>query len=102
MKEIENTTKTNQRIARQAAATAYGHPQYTYRSIWEAYENPSWNKQKAWNYCKELCNKLNGFDLVISSRNTFSFSAVFSFNDPETGVLCYAYITKDYDRYCEA
>lgn len=99
---INNTSKKGQRIAKAAAEHAYNNRRWTYDSIWNAYEKPSAAKVKAWDYCRELCAKLGGFDLIISSKNTMVFSVVFKFIDPETGALSYAYITRDYDRFCHA
>lgn len=100
---IKNTSKKNQKIARSAAAYAYsGRAWNTYTDIFSAYERPSIYKVRAWDYCKRLCAECNGYDLIISSKNTMQFSACFKFDDPETGELCYGYITKDYDRFCKA
>lgn len=99
---VMNTTKQGQRTAKAAAEHAYNNRGWTYRNIWDAYEKPSYAKEKAWHYCRELCADMGGFDLLILSRNTFQFSAVFKFTDDETGELCYAYITRDYDRFCHA
>lgn len=99
---IANTSKRDQTIARAAAEYAYRNTRYTYKDIFAAYERPSSAKVRAWNYCRELCDEMNGFDLIISSRNTFHFSACFKFIDKGTGELCYGYITADYNRYCFA
>lgn len=99
---VMNTTKQGQRTAKAAAEAAYNNRRWTYANIWDAYDRPSSAKVKAWDYCRELCAEMGGYDLLISSRNTFQFSAVFKFMDDETGVVGYAYITRDYDRFCEA
>lgn len=99
---IANTKKRDQKIARAAAERAYAFPRYTFHSLWDAYGKPSENKVRAWDYCKRLCAEMGGFDMVISSRNSMVFSVVFKFADNETGELCYAYITRDYDRFCHA
>lgn len=96
---VSNSSKRDQRIARENAAFAYAHRGYTYSDIWEAYDRPSVYKVRAWEYCKQLCADLGGFDMLIASRNTFQFSVCFKFYDQETGALSYAYITRDYDRY---
>ncbi len=101
-KQIENTTKQGQRAARIAAEYAYRNRAYTYGDIFDAYERPSAAKVRAWRDCERLCEELSGYDMLISSRNTFSFSVVFRFDEPETGEMCYAYITRDYNRYCKA
>ena len=99
-KQIENTTKRNQTIARNAAEYAYNNPRWTYNDIYSAYDRPSREKVQAWEYCKNVCNEVGGYDLVISSKNTFRFSAVFKFI--ADGKPAYGYITADYDRYCYA
>lgn len=99
-KAIENTTKKNQRVVLAAAESAYNNRRWTYDDIFSAYGRPSADKVRAWDYCKELCAKMGGYDLLISSRNAFRFSACFKFEDD--GRLCYAYITPDYNRFCYA
>ena len=70
------------------------------KNIWQAYENPSYNKEKAWHYCEEMCYLHNGYDLKVISKNTFQFTAGFKF--PLYGDLeGFAYITAKYDRYYE-
>ena len=96
-KQIENTSKANQRKAREAAEYAYNNRRWTYDDIFDAYRNPSQAKVAAWEYCKQLCKELDGHDLIISAKAHQAFSAVFKFEDH--GHLCYGYITKDYNRY---
>ena len=102
MKQIENTTRKNQNYARTMAEYAYNNRRWTYNDIYDAYRTPSREKVRAWEYCKNACAEVGGYDLIISSKNIFRFSACFKFDDPETGALCYCYITADYDRYCYA
>ena len=102
MKQIENTTRRNQNIARQNAEYAYNNRRWTYNDIYDAYGRPSREKIRAWEYCKNACDEVGGWDLIISSKNTFRFSACFKFEDPDNGELCYGYITAEYDRYCYA
>ena len=68
-------------------------------SLYDCYNSCSYAKEKAFNYCKELCEKYNGKDLKIISYNTFSFSCGF------VGLVdnkkVFVYITKDYNRYLE-
>ena len=103
LKEIANTSKKDQKIARAQGEWVYerngGH---CFRDIYDAYERPSVYKVRAFEYCKDLCARLNGFDLRITGRNCMKFSVCFKFFDPEDGQLCYAYITRDYDRFCHA
>ena len=99
-KQIENTSKRNQTIAREKAQYAYSNRQWTYTDIFQAYNKPSANKVRAWEHCKKLCEELNGNSLIITGRSSHFFSACFKFQDK--GRDCYAYITADYNRYCYA
>lgn len=99
-KQIENTSKRNQAIARKQAEYAYNNRQWTYTDIFQAYNKPSENKIRAWEHCKKLCEELNGNSLIITGRSCHFFSACFKFQDK--GRDCYAYITADYNRYCYA
>ena len=100
---VMNTSKANQRIARAAAEFAYsGNKWNVCRTLDEAYGRYSTAKARAYEYCRRLYDEMGGFDFVISSHNCMVFSVCFKFIDDETGVLCYAYITRDYDRFCEA
>jgi len=99
-KQIENTSKRDQRIARETAEYAYNNRRWTYDDIFKAYSKPSIEKIRAWEYCKRACREVNGHDLIITARNTWKFSACFKFED--NGRKCYGYITPAYDRYCYA
>lgn len=70
-----------------------------YNNLYNCYAKPSYHKIKALEYCNELCKKLNGYNLKIISYNCMKFSVGFQFIQDD--ILCFAYITKDYDRYCE-
>lgn len=65
--------------------------------LYHAYNSASTAKWRAWDYCKELCNKYNGHNLKIISKNSFVFTAGFEFIDPENGNLKFMYITPNYD-----
>ena len=97
---IKNTSKAGQKKAREAAVFAYAHKNYD--DIYSAYKNPSVYKVRAWNWCKELCREMHGYDLIISAAGCMTFSVVFTFNERGTGRKCYAYITRDYNRFCYA
>lgn len=99
---IKNTSKAGQKKAREAAIYAYAHRAWTHDSIYSAYKNPSTRKVNAWFYCKELCKEMNGYDLIISAAGCQTFSVVFTFVERGTGRKCYAYITRDYNRFCYA
>jgi len=99
---IKSTSKAGQRKAREAATWAYNHAWHVYSDIFDAYKNPSSAKVRAWNYCKELCDRMHGYDLLISGAGCFTFSVVFKFRERGTKRECYAYITRDYNRFCYA
>ena len=99
---IKNTSKAGQKKAREAAVFAYAHKAWTYDDIYSAYKKPSVYKVRAWNWCKELCREMHGYDLIITGASRFAFSVVFTFNERGTGRKCYAYITRDYNRFCYA
>lgn len=67
----------------------------------DVYGRYSTAKAVAWNYCKELMAKNDGWGLRIISHNGFMFTAGFEFSDPETGVLKFMYITKTSDTAVE-
>lgn len=67
------------------------------RSLYDAYKNPSREKEKAWEYCRDLCNEKNGYDLSVIGNNTFAFSAGFRFMD-DNNKEHFVYITPNYDR----
>jgi len=75
------------------------------RELWEVYDRHSREKQRALDYCKELAYQLGGLDAMASGRiishNKFQFSYGFIFPDPETGVMKFAYITRDHNRFCD-
>lgn len=66
----------------------------------DVYGRYSFDKEKAFRYCVELKEALNGKGLVILSHNIMCFSVGFTFPHPETGAECFAYITRDYNRFC--
>ena len=68
-----------------------------YESLYDCYSRPSERKVYAWQYCQELCDRYDGWNLRILSYNTCKFYAGFFFADPETGVISFMYITPDYD-----
>ena len=67
-----------------------------WRNIWQAYNRPSYNKEKAWARCEEICKDHNGYNLKVISRNTFVFTAGFESVDLETGVCLFTLITPNY------
>ena len=70
----------------------------TKTSLFDCYERPSKHKWDALDYCKGLCDELNGDSLRIISYNTNVFSVGFIFVNEE-GKNVFAYITRDNNRY---
>lgn len=96
--EIFETSKSDMR----KASEQIGH--YNRSSaleLWDVYGACSVNKRRAFNFCKELCEALSGHDLKIISHNLQAFTVGFMFTHPTTGADCFAYITRDYNRFCE-
>ena len=71
------------------------------RSLEDVYGTFSKNKVRAFMYCEDLMFKLKGRRLRILSHNSHTFTVGFEFPHPETGVMCFAYITPSYNRYIE-
>lgn len=55
-------------------------------------------KQNAYDYCKRMCDNLDGWDFCITGSNCTCFTVMFDFEHPETGALMRAKITKDYNH----
>ena len=68
-----------------------------HRAIYDVYSSYSYKKLRAWDYCKDLCARHEGWGLKVISHNTFIFTAGFYFTDKDTGVLRFMYITPSYD-----
>ena len=63
----------------------------------DLYKNYSFNKEKAYYYCRNMFNDLNGYDFRIIGGNCMTFSVGFKYKN-ENGNEMFVYITKDYDR----
>lgn len=66
-------------------------------SIRHAYNKPSYAKRLAWLHCYAECDRYNGHDLKIISFNTFNFTAGFLYEDSETGVVMFRYISPSFE-----
>ena len=64
-------------------------------SLYEIYNNYSWRKEKAFDYCKSLLKEKNGFDACFCGHNCMVFTYAFLFKEGDTTYLCY--ITPSYD-----
>lgn len=69
--------------------------------LWKAYGSASTAKYRAWERCKQLMYELGGHGLRVISKNSFIFTAGFTFADPDTGVEKFMYITPSYDTAVE-
>ena len=70
-----------------------------YTRLEDVYGRYSAAKAEAFSYCKSLCEELNGCDMCITAHNTMTFTVGFEFPHPETGEICLAKITKDYNYF---
>ena len=50
-------------------------------TLYDVYDRPSYRKEKAWDYCRELCRKYHGTNLHIVGHNTCTFSVSFDIGD---------------------
>ena len=64
----------------------------------DVYKTYSREKVVAYNYCRRLCEDLDGWNFAITSANTFCFSVMFDFAHPKTGELMRAHITRGYNH----
>lgn len=87
-------TYTNNKTMRNAYERYESSRDY---DLFSCYERPSHAKMQAWEYCKSLCEKHDGYGLKIIGFNTMSFSA--GFVGEIDGEIAFFYITKDYDRW---
>lgn len=66
--------------------------------LYDCYDSFSKAKADAMTYCENLMHELNGWGLRIVSYNCNVFTVGFLFMN-EDDEKCFAYITRDYDRY---
>lgn len=81
---------------------------WNYSNIWNAYERPSWDKEKIWNNWYSWFNdcirkygykRIDDFQMFIRSRNTFQFTISANIIDSETGECLVLDITASHN-YC--
>lgn len=90
MKTLNATTKRAQGFIYSYAKAKAGSTLYT------VYTKPSDDKQKAWEYCRRVMSELNGYDMRITGKGTYTFSCAFKFR--ENGRVFLAYFTA-YNTY---
>lgn len=66
------------------------------RTLEDVYGSYSIKKARAYAYCKELCDRYNGYDFCITSANVFAFTASFDFINPDDNRSMRAIITRTY------
>lgn len=66
--------------------------------LYHVYGRYSEAKISAMQYCRDMCSKFDGHFLRILRHNSMIFTVGFIFQDDEH--TYFAYITRDYDRYC--
>ena len=76
------------------------HPRAAAPVLWvqgeelsDVYKKPSDAKIRAFNWCKDECEKLNGFNFAIVGHSSQIFSVGFDFEHPETGERMMAHYT---------
>lgn len=64
----------------------------------DVYGSYSIDKARAYTYCKELCDKYDGYDFCITSANSFMFTVSFEFINPDDNRPMRAIITRAYNH----
>lgn len=67
-------------------------------NIWQAYDRPSGLKVAAWHDCESMCRDCDGVGLCITAAGCQTFSVMFDFAHPETGMMMRAHITRYYNH----
>ena len=86
------------KLNKQMQGAIYGHKMSNKHYLSDCYNNYSYAKARAYNYCKDLQTKYNGYDFKIIGYNCMSFSV--GFYCDFDGKTNFVYITKSYDRMC--
>ena len=66
-------------------------------TIWDAYERPSLDKQKAYDECVQRCVEMHGGSWVIPTKNTFQFTFAFEYHKDDEKWLHYETANNIYD-----
>lgn len=73
-------------------------PMFAPSVLEDVYNSYSSAKRSAYNYCKKLQEKYNGYQGRITSHNCMVFTYEFYFGHSETGEVMHAVITRDYNH----
>lgn len=82
------------KISKKAIAANAAYNRATATTIWEAYENPSYEKEKAYNRIYDEMRRLGGQGLAITGKSCFFFSCAYVLGDKliyHTYANCYEY-----------
>lgn len=94
MGEFEILRKPTKRVKAMLTNVAYWETlPHAPRTIWDAYEKPSYNKERIYNDWKEWLNEYKDFRIVSHNCNFFSIAVV-----TDTYIL---YITKSHNYMIE-
>ena len=69
------------------------HRHAIHHTIWDAYDRPSYAKEKAYEWCVEKAQSKGAFEWSIPTHNTFNFTFAFLYVDKETGEIRMGYET---------
>ena len=92
-------TKTQLNKNAKRALTAYNVSRET--RLEDCYKSYSFAKQKAYNYCIQQMESVNGWSFRIISHNVNIFTCGYLYADCETGVIMFRYITPSYETSIE-
>ena len=90
--------KKNDRNSRIARANYDRWERSNDTELYHVYGSYSDKKISAMHYCRDMCRDFEGHYLRILGHNCNTFSVGFIFQDADH--TYFAYITRDYDRYC--
>lgn len=71
------------------------------KGLFETYNKPSVTKKAVWADLVNECKACGGEDLRVISHNCMMFTAGYLFPDPETGVVMFKYITRNWSVVIE-
>ena len=64
----------------------------------DVYDSYSVAKERAYNNCRKLCERFNGWGFQIVAHNCQDFSVQFEFENPLNGCIMLAHITRYYSH----
>ena len=79
----------NKKLSKRYEAILRAYQNSNLTCLHECYGSWSWAKEHAYNYCKGLCDRMNGYDFKIVSYNTNMFSIAFLYQSDGKTMLHY-------------